>query len=173
MDVLEEGTEELLGWVDRLLIHPDTGKIVGFFLRGAGIGREHIPFIAAQDVHRMGLHLSVRRDALSESGDLVRLRPLLEQPRPILGQRMRTESGKSLGRCRDVQFDSRHLVVTWLFPKKFFRWGIALPLSAVREVTKDAIIVRDAAAPQEESAAESLAQIIPEIPEVAEAFVAE
>ncbi len=33
--------------------------------------------------------------------------------------------------------------IEWLFPRRFFRWGIALPISEVVEVLPDAIVVRN------------------------------
>lgn len=60
----------------------------------------------------------------------------------MLNQRIRTESGTSLGRCRDVQFNTDTMHIEWIFPRKWFRWGMALPVSDIIEVRNDAIIVK-------------------------------
>jgi len=142
--VAEEGTRDVVGVLSDALVHPDTGKIEGFFVAIRGFFTTDHVFLSGLDIRSWGLRISIRdRDVVTPADELVRLRPLLEDPRTLLGQRMRTESGMALGRCRDVQFDTRHLQVEWLFPKRFGRFHTAIPISDVLEVRPDAIIIRD------------------------------
>jgi hypothetical protein len=68
---------------------------------------------------------------------------LFDEGRSILGQRIRTENGLTLGMCGDVQFDTQTFTIEWLFPRRWWRWGRPLPASAIVEVRPDAVIVRD------------------------------
>ena len=169
MSVVEEETQEELGTVTAPLINSDIGKIEGFFVAIPGLFRSEQRFIASQDILRMGIRLAVRHsEALFPIEEHVRLQPLLMEGRTVLWQLMRTESGKALGRCGDIQFDTKHFMVEWLFPRKFFRWGVALPLSSIIEVRKDAIIVRDSSV-REPVPNVKIPSILKQFPEVAEA----
>ena len=82
----------------------------------------------------------------------IRLQSMLSDRRTVLGQRIATESGRALGVCRDVQFNTETFLIEWLFPKRFFRWGIALPVAEVKEITPRAIIIRDPMVREEKKA---------------------
>lgn len=144
LPVLEEGDDHSLGRLSGILIDPDTGKIEGFFVRVYGLIGGSTVFCATLDIVRWGTRVYIcSADALAPPEDRIRLQNLLEDPRLFLGQNIRTISGTRLGRCRDVQFNTDSMHVEWLFPRKWFYWGIALPISDVSEVTEEAIIVAD------------------------------
>lgn len=146
--VYEHGGDELLGTFSGLLIHPDTGKIEGIYIEVRHFLHTTEFFCLGADIVHWGLSIQVRSaEALTHPEDLVRLRALFEDNRTILGQRMRTEGGQTIGMCRDIQFDTERLRIEWLFPRRFLRWGIALPVSEIIEVRPDAIVMRDAATP--------------------------
>ena len=112
--------------------------------------------------------MSIRSaDVLGPVDDRVRLAPLLRDPRTFLHQNIRTKNGRSLGTCRDVQFSTKSWRVEWIFPKKFFRWGVALPLSEVIEVTTAAIIVKGTEATASDVLKDE-PSILEEVSEVAE-----
>lgn len=148
-EVVEESSEEVIGVLADMLIHPDTGAVEGFYVQvpGEGFGSS-VLFCSSLDVLRFGARIYVRSaDALGEPEEIIRLQPLLEDGRRVLGQPIRTESGSELGRCRDVQFDTESMHISWLFPKRRFRWGTGVPVSDIVEVRKDAIVVRDSPRP--------------------------
>lgn len=138
--VLEEGGDATLGMISGILIHPDTGKIEGFLVRVLGTDL----FCGSSDIVRWGTRVYLRdASVLAPPEDRIRLQSLLQDPRTVLGQKIRTESGTLLGRCSDVQFNTDVMHIEWIFPRKFFRWGVALPVSEILEVTPHAIIVGD------------------------------
>lgn len=138
--VCEEGDQYPLGTISGILIHPDTGKVEGFVVWAQGVEL----FCGSADILRWGTRIYVRSaDALAPPEDRIRLQSLLADPRTVLGQKIRTESGASIGRCKDVQLNTDTMHIEWLFPKSMFRWGVALPISEVLEVRRDAIIIRD------------------------------
>lgn len=139
----EEVTEEI-GTINGILIHPDTGRVEGFFVRVRGFLRAEDLFLSSFDIQRWGLRVVVRdRDVLAPLSDHIRFQTLRGEGRGVLGQRIVTETGRSLGRCADVQFETKTFRVEWLWPRKLFWWGTPLPITQVVEVRKDAIVVRD------------------------------
>ncbi|OGJ60272.1 hypothetical protein A2635_00345 [Candidatus Peribacteria bacterium RIFCSPHIGHO2_01_FULL_51_9] len=172
--VVEEGTEEGIGILSGILIHPDKATIEGFFVQPLGIGLGKEPFLLSSDIIHWGVSIRVRdRAVLGDIADIVRLQDILQQRRPILGQRIRTEAGRMVGWCRDIQFNTERFMLEWLFPKKWFWWGVALPASDIFEVKEEAIIVRDSVAAVPEEKRKRVSTVVEKIEEIVEAGVAE
>ena len=143
--------DEALGLLSGVLVDPDRGKVEGFFVQVPGFIGSHALFCSSLDIITWGTMIHVRdREVLSPAEDRVRLQSLLKDERTVLGQKVVTESGVCLGKCKDVQFDTEKMEITWLFPKRFFRWGTAIPVQEIIEVTKKSIIVKDPPHPKEE-----------------------
>ncbi len=171
LPVSAEDTGDTLGELAGIAIHPDTGKVEGFYVSmPAGFFSSEALFLGSSDILHWGTIITIRtRSVLSPPEDFLRLQALFEDERSFLGQAIKTESGKYIGYCGDVQFDTDHFIVEWIFPKKFFQWGIALPVSEIVEVKKEAIIIRDPSPAPElaEAPAEEKSSLIPSLPEVA------
>lgn len=148
LSVVEEDSEELLGMIGGILIHPDTGKVEGFFVQRSRWLQGEDLFLASADISHFGLAVRVRdADYLSPLHDRIRLMSIVEDGRTVLGQRMVTESGVFIGTCSDVQFETKTFLSEWFFPKRMWRWKPGVPFSAIVEIRQDAIVVRDALAP--------------------------
>lgn len=146
--VVEHSSEEVLGTLANVLIHPDTGSIEGFYVFVPSGLSSGILFCSSLDIVRFGARVYVRSDdSLCDPRDIIRLKSLLEDDRPVLGQRIKTESGQYLGRCKDIQFNTDTMKLEWVFPRKLFSWGRGVPVADILEVRSDAIIVRDAPRP--------------------------
>lgn len=143
--VVDDDSSVVLGKVSNILIDPDTGKVLGFFISTGGFLHPHQLFLSGIDIIAWGMVIHVRSaDMLSEPEEIVRLQPLLAGERTILHQDIVTEKEKTnLGTCTDVQFDTLKLSVEWLFPRKFLVAGLPIPTSGIVEVTKDAIVVKE------------------------------
>ncbi len=163
LPVVSDAGGQILGSVDGILLHPDHGKVEGFFVTVPGFFTSAVEFLSTMDVRRFGKHIEVRDEsAICDIDDHIRLRPLLEKRRPILGQSIVTEDGRLLGRCADVQFNSVSFTLEWLYPKRFlFWWGLPVPARAIVEVTRDAIVVRIDAAKVEKVSAKELLPVTP------------
>lgn len=134
----------MLGTISGILIHPDRGSVEGFFVRVPAFLHSVELFLPSIDILHWGSRVRVRSaEALSPLEDLVRLRDLFHEGRPMLGQRILTEGGVKIGRCADVQFDTKKFRLEWLFSRKWLRWGRALPVTCIIIVRPDAIIVQD------------------------------
>ena len=146
--VVEESSESVLGMLADVLIHPDTGRIEGFYIQVSGGFGSSLLFCRAIDVVRFGTRIYVRSaEVLCDPHEIVRLQPLLEDRRSVLGQPIRTESGQKVGCCKDIQFDTDSMKMGWIFPKRFFRWRRGIAVSDIVEIRSNGIIVRDAPRP--------------------------
>ena len=155
-----------MGTLSGIVLHPDTGVVEGFFVCTPGLFERGNLFLQSVNILHWGLRVTIRHaDVLSSVDDLVRLRTLIDEHRPILGQRMITESGRTLGRCSDVQFTTNDFRLEWLFPRRFLRTGIPVPASQILEVTPEAIILRDTLLPSKE--AQEAVPLLPQMPEAA------
>jgi sporulation protein YlmC with PRC-barrel domain len=144
MPVVDDRSDEALATVTGLFLHPDLGKVEGLFVRTAH-GEE---FLAVSDIAHWGRSVVVRNhDAIAPLEERVRLSALWDEARPVLGQRIVTEGEKSLGTCKDVQFETDTFRMEWLFPRKMLRWQRPVPVSAIVEVRTDMVRVRDVFAP--------------------------
>lgn len=141
--VIDDGTQQIAGLLRYPLIDPDTGRILGFFVLSALGGGD--VFLQAADIISWGTRVHIRSDdCLSPPDELIRLQSALDDPRRVIGQVIRTKDSKRrLGVCADVQFSTRHFIVEWMFPRRFFIARQPLPMSDVLEVTPEAIWVRD------------------------------
>lgn len=149
MFVYEQGTEDLVGMIDQILIDPDTGGIEGFFVSVRGVF-SHSLFVRTDDVVHMGTVVKVRSaECLCDPEEIIRLQPLLQDPRRILGQSIVTQGGQKIGRCKDIQFETKTFRLQWLFPRTFLRWGVSIPASHIIEVKEEAIIVKNLALVEE------------------------
>jgi len=142
--VVEDMTEEPIGTISGILLHPDLGKVEGFFVAIRGFLHTTELFLPAPDIRHWGSRVRIRdADVLAPIEDHVRLQRLMEEGRLLLLQPIVTESGRPLGICRDVQFQTSTYMLEWIFPRRFFRWGRPIPANAIIEVRPEAIIVRE------------------------------
>lgn len=145
MAIVVGETQERLGALGSLLIHPDTGSIEGIRFSLGGLSRTEY-CISTLDVVHWGLHIDVRSDdAVGPLEENVRFQEILHEGRTVLRQRIRTDGARDLGLCKDIQFDTERFQVEWLFPRTWFRWGRPIPATAILEVRSDAVIVRETA----------------------------
>ncbi|HAI98859.1 TPA: hypothetical protein DCL30_05000 [Candidatus Peribacteria bacterium] len=170
LPVVDASSDAILGRLKGIVLNPDTGKVEGFTVHVPGLLSGSELFCAGVDILHWGTHILVRdSDILSPVEDRIRLQELLAQRRPLLGQRIRTESGKILGICADVQIDTTKMLATWMFPRRLWRWGIAIPLTEVVEVRREAIVVRDPPIMKEsEATASEVLHALPSLKGIAE-----
>ncbi|MFH0770664.1 MAG: PRC-barrel domain-containing protein [Candidatus Peregrinibacteria bacterium] len=166
LPVVEECSDEIVARIAGIVLQGDSGRVEGFFVRVPTFIGSHVLFCASMDIRRFSTVVTIRdREVLSNIEDHLRIHALLDEKRPVLGQRIVTESGKRLGRCRDVQFDTETMQVSWIFPRRFFRFGIAIPVSAIVRVTQEAVIVLDRPRTEEEQSAAAFPVVIPGLQE--------
>lgn len=166
--VMDDEAARVVAKISGIQIQPDTARIVGFFVDVPGLFSSGRLFLSTADIVAWGTVVHVRsQDVIVPAEEIIRLQSLLADGRTIIGQPIVTkESHKYLGVCKDVQFDTRHLTVEWLFPCKY--WFLAqtpIPVSEVIEVTLRAIVVKEPQRPKIEKVADPI-QAVPTLQEV-------
>ncbi len=155
LPVIEEHSQQPVGVIADIFIHPDMGKVEGFFIQIRHFMHSDMLFLSAMDITHWGRTVMIRdRDCLAPLEDHVRLQQISDEGRTVMGQKMMTEAGNRLGTCADAQFETKTFRVEWLFPKKMFQWARPVPVTSVQEVRPDAIIIRDQATVQQPAAEE-------------------
>ncbi|MSR68035.1 hypothetical protein EXS65_04430 [Candidatus Peribacteria bacterium] len=148
MPVIDDQTQEIVAFLRDPLIDADSGRVLGFYvLAGSGI-----LLLSTADILSIGTKVHIgSREKLSPPEELVRLQSILDDPRSFLGQTIRNrETGRTLGKCVDLQFDTHHFSIEWLFPRKFLFFRKPIPASEILEVTVDAIWIKNPLRPGEE-----------------------
>ncbi len=161
MPVIDDETQENVAMLTHLLIEPDSGRILGFFVQGlSGIAAGSL-FLSALDVVSIGTKVHIRSaDKLSPPEEIIRLQATLQDPRSFLGQRIRIRSsGRTIGTCSDVQFDTGRFVVEWMFPRRFFFSVRPIAVSEIVDVTEEAIWIQDPLRLRKEKVTEVLQEI--------------
>jgi hypothetical protein len=141
-EIIDEVHHEIHGIVSDLLIDPDNGKLIAAI---ASISNTDDPYaVQMNDVVSWGQRLHIGSpNALGPLDDFVRLQEVLSDRRTFIRQRIVSESGNYFGKCVDVQFNGQSFMIEWIFPRKYFRKGIALPASDIIEVTDKAIRIKN------------------------------
>lgn len=144
MPVVDDRSDEAIATVSGVFVHPDLGTLEGLFVQGQN-GEE---FLSVHDIIHWGRAVVVRDgDVLAPLDERVRLSALWNERRTVLGQRIVTESGKIVGRCADIQFETDTFRVEWIFPRRWFQWKRPIPAGTIVEVRPEAVCVRDAELP--------------------------
>lgn len=166
IEVITDSSGEVLGNVMDFFIDPDSGKVEGLFVYVPHLMQQRMLLLLTADILRWGQSVSVRSvDVLGPPDDFLRYQKLLEDPRTLIGQRIVTQSGKYIGRCKDVQINTDSMQCEWLFPKKWWKWRIAFPISEVHEVTEKAIILKDPTQFEKEKPETEYEELFDSIPE--------
>ena len=151
-EIIDNVDHHVHGRIVDLLIDPDRGELVALLISSPA--SSELLTVQTSDIATWGNRVHIREpEVLGPASDIIRLQPLLDDKRTIIGQRIRTKSGASLGKCIDIQFRADTFDIEWIFPRKFFQKGLALPASEILEVTEEAIIVKDQG-PKEENVEE-------------------
>jgi len=143
MPVVDDCTQDVVATLEAPVIDSDTGSIQGFFVTGVF---SHDPlFLQIVDIVGWGMQVHIRSaDRLAPPEEIVRLQRFFTDRRTILGQPIRTQGSNTyLGRCDDVQFNTHHFTLEWLFPRKFFVYRQPVPVNEIIEVTPDVVLVND------------------------------
>lgn len=146
LQIVQDDDNAPLGLISGVLIHPDTGKVEGFAVSAGFFQMSEQLFLQSSDILSWGTSVRIRSaDFIAPMDDIIRLQPLLDDPRTIIGQRVLvTDTNQYIGRCVDAQFDTRLFHIEWLFVRKWFVLSHPpIPVSSILEVRNDAIVIRD------------------------------
>jgi uncharacterized protein YrrD len=135
-----------LGVVDRLIISPDTGQLVGLVAKSGGL------FDGKQRIVDNGDIRSIGADAVTiRNGDSVvpeeeapqQIQDVLHDVRQFLGTRVVTQDGTSLGKIDDVAIDeANRKLAALIVGKSLLSSGDAIPATRLVSVGPDVVVVR-------------------------------
>jgi sporulation protein YlmC with PRC-barrel domain len=141
-EIIDNIDHHVQGRVADFLIDADRGKILAIFVKASGMS--DLLILQTEDIVSWGNRVHIRdAETIGEISDFIRLQKFLQDERSVIGQRIVTKNGIPFGKCIDIQFRTDTFDVEWIFPRKFFRKGPALPSNEILEITTDAIIVKD------------------------------
>ena len=141
-EIIDNTNHDIHGRVADLIIDPDRGKLIALLVISPS--SRDLLSLQMDDVISWGNRIHIRdAETIGPVQEVIRLQKYLTSRRRIISQRIYTKSGTYIGKCCDVQFRTDTFDVEWIFPRRFFRKGLALPTSDILEVKESAIIVKD------------------------------
>ena len=138
-----EDIEARVGQIERLIINPTNGQLIACAVKTGGwFGK--VLYLSPIDIRTLTKEFVIIRkiNQLSPVEDLIRLKNILQNRVPILGQKARTQSGTNLGQIVDLLFETD----SWLIAKYYVRQFLSeriLPADTVQSITHQAVIFFD------------------------------
>jgi len=137
-----------IGKVADLIIDPACGKLVALKLQSKKFFKPKI--ICTIDIQGYTPLFLVAKDdsVVVDADEVVRTKTIIEQKIMIIGNKVKTESGKKLGICEDVLIDTATSMVIKFYVKSAGMLGplspdLIIPTSRVVSISRDAIVVKD------------------------------
>jgi len=136
-----------LGQVEDIIIHPDTGRVEGLWVKPFTLPMRHA-VLPSEGIVAWKKNLYVKDEgAFADPEEIIRISEILARKIRFVGNRVKSESGKRFGRVFDVDFDDRKMYLRYLFVQKtflFFGWSSRyFHYDSIVQVTPEWIVVRD------------------------------
>lgn len=153
-----------LGKVADLIIDPANGKLLALKLQSKIFKPKIICTIDIQGF--TPLFLVAKDDSVVVSADeVVRVKQVLDKKIMIIGNKVKTETGKKLGICEDILIDTTTSMTIKFYVKTSGIMGTLqpdriIPSSAVVRIDRDAIVVKENGAVKKKVAAREMAGAI-------------
>lgn len=149
---LAEGKE--VGKVDSLVIDPDTRSVVWIRIHAGGLMGER-RLVPVSQVHAIGEHaVTIERESDAQlQAEVPGADELVKAKRPVLGNKVLTETGQHLGEVRDIEIDPANFALTSLYvtpSMEIFGRAFHIPADKIRTIGHDAIVVTPDAVPKPE-----------------------
>lgn len=146
--VLSLRTGGQIATAERPIINPNNLKIEGFYCK-TNTGDQN-PILLSQDIRDLSNEGFVVNDhgALSEPGELVRLKEILDINFALLGKPVQTISRDKVGKVNDFAADSVSLFIQKLYVgqpmiKSFTGGSLSVDRTQIHEITSSRIIIND------------------------------
>lgn len=141
-----------IGEIWQIIFESKNGSILGFLVNRSFWQKKKV--LAKADVLSLDEDAAVvsSADSLIEIDEVVRIKEVLENNIPIIGQIAKTENGKNLGRVDNVLIDTSALTIVKFYLKNLLEDRI-IPFDKVIKITKQAVIFQN----DEEQVKESMA----------------
>lgn len=135
-------TQERVGTISRIFVDPDGGQLVGFAVKTNLLGGGKV--LSFHDVTAIDHAAALIRNpaVVLPAEEVAPIKKLLEEKRPVMGQKIVTEGGTSLGKVADLVINTDTGMATRLYASHLLEERI-IPLEKVVKVTKEKIVVKD------------------------------
>lgn len=137
-----------IGRVADLIIDPDTGKLLALKMQSSGFFKPKI--VCTIDIQGFTPFFLVAKDdsVVIKAEEVLKVDDVLKKKILIIGNKVKTESGKLLGICEDVLVDTSTSAVIKFYVKTNNLLGplpldTIIPSSRVIRITRDAIVVKE------------------------------
>lgn len=142
---LASSSEEAhIGTIDETLIHPDTGEIIGFWVKQPGLFAER-KALSSRDVISYDSRALVASslDALVSPDDVQPFKGVVKRNERWIGKAVETEAGDRLGKVSDVVVDTDLERLTKLHVSSLFGPDRILSRETIVRTTPQKIIVQN------------------------------
>jgi len=146
---IQNGEGALVGFVEDLIINPDSGELAGLLVR-EGFGKKQLKTLGAKDVLGIStdFYLISNYTDLGEIDEIVRLKQIMDKETKIVGNKVYTFSGTYLGRVFDYTVDLHSFVISRIYVggKTLGAFGkqYIIGYAQIISIEKDRITVDDA-----------------------------
>lgn len=140
-DIFEPVSGELLGKINKVIIDPETGKILAF------LNRSNLSAASVDVYFDLNDRLcSKTKNLWVPLTDLLRVNDLYQNKHNLYRQKVVSETGTKLGKICNMQFDPVNFVVTHLITQKavwIFKCQFLIPAKNIVNVTPRTVTVKD------------------------------
>lgn len=144
MDVVAYGDAgTVLGSICNLVIHPKDFRILGYVVRsGWGMMGYKNHIVLAGDVNKIGILFTINdHRSLLSFDDVIAINSIMESTGYILGKNIVATTKQTLGSCGDLIIDTSYHQLRAIVPVFLFKKRNPLPVAAIKNTTKKAIVV--------------------------------
>lgn len=129
------------------IINPNNLKIEGFYCKASGRQRKILVTQDIRDVLPQGMVIN-DEDVLAETGDLIRLKEIMDINFELIGKQVQTVSRHKLGKISDYATETQSMIIKKLYVAqpiyKNLRGGdLSIDRTHIVEITNKKIVVRD------------------------------
>ncbi|MBN2096431.1 hypothetical protein JW752_03470 [Candidatus Peregrinibacteria bacterium] len=145
--VLREGDGEPAALLQDIIIHPDTGKIEGFWVKSLilPVNNAVIPSESILE-WKKNVYIKDERE-IAEPGDIIKITEILSRDTLFMGNQVKNEAGLYLGHVFDLDFDTEKLYLRNMYTQKsffIFKYDQRLfNYDTIIQVTPDYIVVQE------------------------------
>lgn len=146
--VMSLRTSAPIATTDAAIINPNNLKIEGFYCVDK-FSNERLVLLAQdiRDIIPQGLVVN-DHDVLTDPGELIRLKPVLEIGFEVMGKLVQTESKRRLGKVADFAVDDQSLYIQKLYVSQSLIKNIgsnqlSIDRTQIVEITDRRIVVKD------------------------------
>jgi len=148
LPIFSVNTEGKVAEFSDFLVDPDNGKIMAVFVKIKDFLKSDTKLVLSQDILEWSNALYIQDPAnIVDYEEIVRLKKLVEDHFSLIDLKVVTKSGDRIGVIEDyiLETNTSQIVRFYISEHKFFsNRRFIIGIDQVHEITKDALVVKDA-----------------------------